>query len=214
MLSGEDIDLDVEMSAPPTVPNKVNLYGVSNLSTKEISAFVKSILNDSIHIKVEWIDDDSCNIVFPDDSFVESFLSLGQPIEAASMDGSLSLAFQPVPEGEEPQMLSIRRANESDSKNPARSWRDSGYYKTRLEEKGINPETLAPVSRVILKPREGAKVPQKKSTKVSLIPRHLVNKARSAMYGDDAFSKRKERANNEEELQRREQRAKRFNAHS
>lgn len=229
MQVGEDVDLDVEMVAPAVVPNKVNLFGVSNMSTKEITSFVKSnFANVGVdpEVKVEWIDDDSCNVVFADDSFVDHMLSLGTPIEG-SIDNSMSISVPPSNEGEEPQMLSMRRSTEQDSKNPARSWRDSKYYKKRLEDKGINPETLAPVSRVILKPREGAKVPQSnKPSKVTLIPRHLVNKARSAMYGDEAFSRKKERVMkkherdgssmvvDEEELRRREERGKRFASHS
>lgn len=229
MQVGEDVDLDVEMVAPATVPCKLNLFGVSNMSTREITSFVKNTFSSvgfDPEVKVEWIDDESCNVVFTDDSFVDHILSLGTPMEG-SIDHSISISVPPLNEGEESQMLSMRRSTENDSKNPARSWRDSKYYKKRLEDQGINPDTLAPVSRVILKPREGAKVSHSnKSSKVILIPRHQVNKARSAMYGDEAFSRKKERVMkkqdregssmvvDEEELRRRQERGKRFASHS
>jgi hypothetical protein len=214
---------DIEMMAPPTVPNKVNVFGVSTLSTKEISDFIKSLFKSSTHvpeIKVEWIDDDSCNVVFQEDQLVDQVLSFGTPMEGSS-EGGVSISVPPANEGEEPQMLEMRRANEADTKNPARSWRDSKFYKKRLELKGINPDTLAPISKVILKPREGAK-PLPSQPKVALVPRHIANKARAVMYGEDAFSKRKETKKrpavesmivDEEELKKREDRAKRFGSH-
>ena len=209
--------LDVEMTAPPTVLNKVNLFGVSSLSTKEISDFARSLFDSPPDLKVEWIDDDSCNIVFQEDIFVDQMLSRGTPMEA-SVESCVSISVPPANEGEEAQMLEMRRANEADSKNPARSWRDSKYYKQRLESRGINPETLAPISRVIMKPREGAKpLSSSKHQKVSLIPRHLANKARAAMYGGDHPPRRKpvleDMAVDEEEIRKRQDREKRFGSH-
>jgi hypothetical protein len=218
--------LDIEMNGPSIVPNKVNVFGVSNLSTKEIEGFVSNILSTvgmTTESKVEWIDDDTCNIVFAQDEHAAQLLALGAPVEG-SVEGAVSFAVPVTNEGEEPQMLEMRRANEKDVKNPGRSWRDSKFYKKRLEDRGINPETLAPVSRVILKPREGASQKSNRPTKVALVPRHLANKARAAMYGDEAFSKKKERSKkqvlgssmevDEEEIRRREERGRRFAAHS
>jgi len=117
--------------------------------------------------------------------------------------------------------LLAKRATSSDVKDPKRSWKESNYYKRRLEEKGINPVTLKPVSKVILKPRSGITEPsQTSSKKVSLIPRKLVNEAKNVIYGDDAFSKRKAKKSqsismeiDEEELARRSARSERFSAH-
>ena len=219
MGAGEEVELDVDMALPSIVPNKVNMYGVTSLSTSEITEYIDSVFAPfrmQPEVKIEWIDDDSCNALFLNDSVVNQLLSLGTPVEA-SVDGSVSLTVPPTIEGGEPQAIVLRRATEADAKNPARSWRDSKYYKKRLEQKGINPETLAPVSRVILKPREGV---QSSPSKVTLIPRKLVHKARSAMYGDEAFSKKKERIMkrqemevDEDELKKRSDRAQRFANH-
>jgi hypothetical protein len=218
--------MDIEMSAPSIVPNKVHVFGVTHISTKEIQNFVNSVFSvpgTTPEFKVEWIDDDSCNIAFKEIEHSDQLLSLGTPIEG-SIENAVSFSVPPLHEGEEAQMLAMRRAHEGDTKNPARSWRDSKFYKKRLEEKGINPETLAPINKVILKPREGAKVPESKPVKVSLIPRALANKARAAMYGDE-FSRRKPEKKkpsvlgsdmvlDEDELRRREERSRRFASHS
>ena len=223
MEAGEEVELDVEMAMPSMIPNKVNMYGVSSLSTREITEFIDSVfapMRMQPEVKIEWIDDESCNAVFLSDSIANQLLSLGTPVEG-SVDGSVSMLVPPTIEGGEAQPLTLRRATEADTKSPARSWRDSKYYKKRLEQKGINPETLAPISKVILKPREGAKV-SPAGSKVSLISRKQVQQARSAMYGEEAFSKKRERMEkrketemvvDEEELKRRQERAQRFANH-
>lgn len=216
----EEVDYgDVEMSQPPIVPNKLNIYGVSRLSTKDIVSFLHSLFpSDSPvpEIKIEWIDDSSCNAVFSDEEFVSLLISSGTPVESGE-PGCVLYTCPATSEGDEPHPLNVRQATENDVKNPKRSWKESKYYRKRLEEKGINPETLRPVSKVILKPRQGVPEP-----KVSLIPRRLVHQAKSAIYGDDAFSKIKERKAkrseshmvvDEEEIRRREDRSKRFAAH-
>jgi hypothetical protein len=208
---------DVEMSQPDLQPKTLNVFGVSNLSTKEIVGFIESLfasLNVNPEAKVEWIDDDSCNVLFPDDAYVDHCLISGSPMEGSS-DGSISIICPATMEGGQTHPLKLRRAVQSDSKRPNRTWRDSKYYKKRLEDKGINPVTLAPASRVILKPREGARPPVK--SKVTLIPRRHINLAKNIIYGDEAFSKRKSHGSmdvDEHELKRREERAKRFSSHN
>ena len=219
-----DVDLlDVEMSQPGTLPKTLNVFGVTHLSTKEILAFISSLfssLNVDPEAKVEWIDDDSCNVAFPDDAYVDHCLIAGTPIEG-STDGAISIVCPPTSEGGDSHPLRIRRANETDSKNPRRSWRESKYYKKRLEENGINPVTLKPATRVILKPREGARLPLKPSA-VTLIPRRHLNQAKTIIFGDEFHSKHRKNPLDkskimevdEEELKRREDRAKRFAYHN
>lgn len=218
-MSADEVDYDVEMSAPASIPNKLYLFGVSSLSTKDIVSFVSSMFQEVPEIKVEWIDDSSCNAVLPDENWVQYFLSLGTPTEVA---GSVSLSCPSTSEGGERLALTARVATELDVKIPKRSWKESQYYRKRLESQGINPDTLRPVSKVILKPRDGAKAPSPRA-KVTLIPRKLINQAKSAIYGDEAFSRKKERSwkradsvmvVDEDELKRRAERAKRFGAHN
>ena len=209
--------MDESMEAPEVIPCKVNIYGVSALSTKEIIGFIKTKMVNCGEIKIEWIDDDNCNAVFLSDEEAAAFISAGENFEGG-IDEERSMIVPREEEGEEPQNLIIRRARDVDVKNQTRSWKESKYYKKKLEEKGINPNTLRPVSRVILKPRDG--VVLKPKSKVSLIPRKLVNEAKSAIYGEDAFSKKRERIHkrneqimvvvDEEEIIKRQDRAKRF----
>jgi len=216
----EDIAIDI----PEVVPNKLNIFGVSRLSTKEIQNFIQNLFsNSAMDVRVEWINDDSCNAVFESDEFVSLMLSVGEVVLGPEGEESGQRAFivPPTLEGEEPHNLLAKRATSSDVKDPKRSWKESNYYKRRLEEKGINPVTLKPVSKVILKPRSGITEPsQTSSKKVSLIPRKLVNEAKNVIYGDDAFSKRKAKKSqsismeiDEEELARRSARSERFSAH-
>ena len=213
--AGEDVDLDVEMSQPEVIPRSLNIFGVTNLSTKDILKFVISLfasLNVDPEAKVEWIDDDSCNVLFPDDAYVDHCLLAGRPVD----DGSIAIVCPATLEGGEDHPLRMRRAVETDSKNPRRTWRDSKYYKKRLEEKGINPITLTPASRVILKPREGAR--PLTNGRVTLIPRRRLMQAKSIIYGEDAFSKRENRQQSmdvdQQEVKRRESRTARFSAHN
>ena len=216
----EDIAIDI----PEVVPNKLNIFGVSRLSTKEIQNFIQNLFsNSAMDVRVEWINDDSCNAVFESDEFVSLMLSVGEVVLGPEGEESGQRAFivPPTIEGEEPHNLLAKRATSSDVKDPKRSWKESNYYKRRLEEKGINPVTLKPVSKVILKPRSGITEPsQTSSKKISLIPRKLVNEAKNVIYGDDAFSKRKAKKSqsismeiDEEELARRTARSERFSAH-
>jgi hypothetical protein len=218
-MNADEVDYDVEMSAPASIPNKLYLFGVSSLSTKDIVSLVTSMFQEVPEIKVEWIDDSSCNVVLPDESCVLYILSIGTPTEVA---GSVSLSCPSTSEGGEPLVLTARGATELDVKNPKRSWKESQYYRKRLESQGINPDTLRPVSKVILKPREGARAHSPRN-KVTLIPRKLIHQAKSAIYGADAFSRKKERSLKradsakvveEMELTRRAERAKRFAAHN
>ena len=200
---------DVEMQ--PVGVSKLNVSGVSNLSTKEIEEILFGKLREAVilgtgeslamNLKVEWLHDDACNVVCGSETQTELLLSLGEPIEGAT-DGSVALSE-----------LVIRRATELDTKRESQSWKDSQYYKKRLSEKGINPETLRPVGKVILKPARAAS-----PKKVSLIPRRLLQQAKQAIYGDEAFSKRNQKKQmNEEgieldkdELARRAARCQRF----
>ena len=209
---------------PDIVPCKLNIFGVSRLSTKEIQTYIRNLFsNESLDVRIEWIDDDTCNAVFESDDYVSLMLSVGDVILEAEGADQKSFTVPPTMEGEEPHNLIAKRATSSDVKNPKRSWKESIYYKKKLEEKGINPDTLKPVSRVILKPRSGIHEHSSKDSstkKVSLIPRRLVNEAKNVIYGDDAFSKRKSKKSesssmevDEEELARRSARAERFSAH-
>ena len=212
---------DIALESPEIVPNKLNIYGVSRLSTKEIQTFVQNLFSNSeLDVRIEWINDESCNAVFDSDEFVSLMLSVGEIVLDGDGNDSGQRAFivPPTIEGEEPHNLLAKRATSADVKDPQRSWKESHYYKRKLEEKGINPVTLKPVSKVILKPRTGANEPSSSTEKVSLIPRKLVNDAKNVIYGDDAFSKRKARKHesmevDEEELARRSARAQRFSAH-
>ena len=206
------------------VPNKLNIFGVSRMSTKEIQAVIQTMFsNASMDVRVEWINDDTCNAVFDSDEFVALMLSVGEIVLGAEgVDtNQRSFTIPTTTEGEEPHYLIAKRATSADTKDPKRSWKESNYYKRKLEEKGINPVTLKPVSKVILKPRSGAVEPFKNEPKkVSLIPRRLVNEARNVIYGDDSFSKRKSKKQetfsmdiDEEELARRSARADRFSSH-
>jgi hypothetical protein len=208
--------IESEETPARIVEKKLNIYGVSRMSTSEIQEYIRNLFrNASLSIKVEWINDDSCNAIFDDDDHVALILSVGDIV--ATSEAEKSLTVPPSLEGEEPTNLIVRRATDADIKDPKRSWKESVYYKKKLEEKGINPETLKPISKVILKPREGAKVP----SKVSLIPRRLVNDAKSIIYGDHAFSKNKARGMrddkrmevDDEEIAKRAHRAQRFSSH-
>ena len=216
----EEVDYDMEVAAPSVITYKLNIFGVSNLSTKEIIAFLHTYFPgvDAPEITIEWINDETCNATFPHYSLVDVVLAAGTLIEGGDF-GSVSITCPPTVEGGDSHPLTIRRANAGDVKKLTHSWKESNYYKKRLAEKGINPVTLKPVSRVILKPREGVTEPSR-SSKVTLIPRTLVKQAKTAIYGEDAFSRKKERSAkrsetlmvDDEELKRRDDRAKRFSS--
>jgi hypothetical protein len=223
-LAHMEVAAENTMETSEIVPNKLNIFGVSRLSTKEIQGFIQTMFsNASMEVRVEWIDDDTCNTVFESDELVSLMLSVGEIVLGADGEDTNQRSFTVPPsmEGEEPHYLIAKRATSADMKDPKRSWKESNYYKRKLEEKGINPVTLKPVSKVILKPRSGVKEPhQTESKKVSLIPRRLVNEARNVIYGDEAFSKRKSKKQesfsmdiDEEELARRNSRAQRFSSH-
>jgi hypothetical protein len=215
----ESIGEILDEVVPVIVDKQLNIFGVGSMSTTEIQEYIRNLFNNpSLPIKVEWINDESCNAIFEEDDHVALILSVGDIV--ASSDSERCLVVPPTIEGEDPTNLIVRRATDADIKDPKRSWKESKYYKKKLEEKGINPETLKPISKVILKPRDGAQVA---TSKVSLIPRKLVNDAKSIIYGENAFSKRKNKRStngqasmmdvDEEELARRAQRAQRFSAH-
>lgn len=180
--------------------NKINVCGVSTMSTCEIQDFVSGLLGDVALPKIEWINDDSCNLVF---TLEEAETCVSVLLGNSSSWGSLV----------------ARMASSDDVKPKTTSWKDSVYYKKKLEEKGINPQTLKPVGKVILKPNPassrvtltpGPCAP----TPVSLIPRRLVNQAKVAIYGEEAFSKKK-KVIDDDEIARRNARAERFtNKHS
>lgn len=210
--------MEIDMMAPPVViPNKVNVTGVSELSTEDLINFVNSKANTSLSepVKVDWIDDNHCNLVFNLETEAAGFLELG----SAEFEGAIGDEKQITVND---QTLIIRRGTDLDVKNPKHTWRESMYYKKKLEQKGINPDTFKPiVSRVILKPREGVQLPVKKSSpqKVSLIPRKLVNQAKREIFGDNAFSKNKQKSLDkhgmevdEQELAKRQERGKRFSS--
>jgi len=130
----EDIAIDI----PEVVPNKLNIFGVSRLSTKEIQNFIQNLFsNSAMDVRVEWINDDSCNAVFESDEFVSLMLSVGEVVLGPEGEESGQRAFivPPTLEGEEPHNLLAKRATSSDVKDPKRSWKESNYYKRRLEEK-------------------------------------------------------------------------------
>ena len=92
----EIVDYDIEMTPPAVVSHKLNIFGVSNLSTKDIISFLSAYFGEaSPEVKIEWIDDSSCNAVFDDPSFVTHILHIGTPIESGE-PGSVSLIYPPV----------------------------------------------------------------------------------------------------------------------
>lgn len=208
--------MDIDMMTPPvTIMNKVNVSGVSDFSTQDLIDFVdsKAVSGLAEPVKVDWIDDNHCNLVFAKDTEAAGFLELGTLGFEGSEGDERRITVN------ENQTLIIRQGTDLDVKNPKRSWRESMYYKRKLEEKGINPDTFKPVvSRVILKPREGVQLVPKKDSKVSLIPRKLVNQAKSAIFGDNAFSKNRQKRSekhrhmevDQDELAKRQQRMQRF----
>ena len=185
------------MDIDDIVLTKVNISGVSSLSTLDISNFVVSKLSDQISVQIEWIDDNACNAVFPSAEHAALFLSLGT---------------DSLIEYNESVVLTIRPALVSDIKSSSRSWKESGYYKKKLEEKGINPTTFKPVGKVILKPASHVN-----PSKVTLVPRKLVQQAKEAIYGDEAFSRKKNRKQivddivmDEDDIAKRDARSQRF----
>lgn len=204
----ESMEID-PMTAPVGIPTKVNVSGVIDLSSDDLIAFVNSKASAPLSdaVRVEWIDDNHCNLVFSSETESAGFLELGSSGFEGAMGDERQLGYNDA------CTLIIRQGTDHDVKNPTRTWRESVYYKRKLEEKGINPDTFKS-NKVILKPREGVKAPAK-SSKVQLIPRRLIQEAKQVVFGSNAFSKNKSKTHqpmiiDEHELAKRNDRAKRF----
>ena len=77
------------------VSSKINLSGVSDLSTEEILSFVceKCDCVDST-LKIEWIDDNACNVVFPSEEMSEEFLAICSDSSSIQYNESTTLAVR------------------------------------------------------------------------------------------------------------------------
>lgn len=128
------------------IPCKMHLFGVNDLTTQEVLALFDSAGGAD---KVEWLDDASCNVFLSDDAKIEAILAGYEKMENGWVK------TEPIPlEGKEPVLLELRKATTADVKSEGRTWRDSDFYRKRLEKKSIVmiPAKGAESVGVILKP--------------------------------------------------------------
>lgn len=108
------------------MPNKVHIRGLDTLSTEDVKAFVEDHFGRVN--KVEWIDDESANLVFQsEDAAQDALRALSAQSEAAAQ----ASAGETVPAKDIPSKpevnLQIRIALQSDKKAPGAATR-SRYY--------------------------------------------------------------------------------------
>lgn len=128
------------------VPCKMHLLGVNDLTTQEVLALFDSAGGAD---KVEWLDDASCNVFLSDDEKVEAILAGYE-----KMDNGW-VKTEPIPlEGKDPVVLELRKATTTDVKSQSRTWRDSEFYRKRLEKNHVVmiPAKSAESVGVVLKP--------------------------------------------------------------
>jgi len=102
-----------QITGPIEIPNKLNIFGVSRMSTSEIQSFFCTLFsNPELPVKIEWINDDSCNAVFEQEDFVLLALSVGEIV--VDNPNEKSLTVPPTVEGGEPTFLTIRRSTDDD----------------------------------------------------------------------------------------------------
>ena len=112
-----------------TIPCKIHLFGVNELTTQEVLALFDTAGGAE---KVEWLDDASCNVFLSDDEKVEAILN-GYAISENGWART-----DPIPlEGKEPVILDLRRATTTDVKSQGRTWKHSEFYRKRLEKEHV-----------------------------------------------------------------------------
>ncbi|KAF7535291.1 hypothetical protein G7054_g5520 [Neopestalotiopsis clavispora] len=128
---GEVVDNDIQdqPESNTVVPNKVHITGgLDNLNDKEVRAYVKEHTDVQFE-RLEWIDDNNLNVVFPSDSVAQDALLALAAVEIG--DVSLLPALELLPAKPFSQKagisLQVRLAVEADKKQ-ARAAEKSRFY--------------------------------------------------------------------------------------
>ena len=154
------------------VPCRLHLFGVNNLSTKEVLRLFEPVGGAE---KCEWLDDFSCNVHLSVDDRVEDILAT-YPISDDHPDWRVT---EPIPRESNPDeavVLYLRRATDADKKHPNRKWQDSKFYKKQLESQNvvIVPATESGARTVVLKPASRTSVILEPARRVLLEPARRV----------------------------------------
>ncbi|KAI9670940.1 MAG: hypothetical protein M1831_005025 [Alyxoria varia] len=116
----QDQSVQSENTGPEVAPEKVHIRGLDNLTTEDIKAFANEHYQGHAPIKIEWIDDASANIVYPDShnafqalaSFSAAGISDNGPTTATELREANRLSTQPD------TILYVRQASTGDVKQP------------------------------------------------------------------------------------------------
>ncbi|ETS80823.1 hypothetical protein PFICI_08352 [Pestalotiopsis fici W106-1] len=133
---GEVVENDIQdqPQSNAVIPNKVHLTGgLDNLNDKEVRAYVKEHTDVQFE-RLEWIDDNNLNVVFPSDSVAQDALLALASVEIG--DVSLLPALELLPAKPFSQKagisLQVRLAVEADKKQPHAAEKSRFYL--------LNPE--------------------------------------------------------------------------
>lgn len=116
------------MTSENITPHKIHIRGLDDLSTGDITVFLREHIPSNPHSRVEWIDDTSANIIFPTPALtLKALEQLTSPNKTDVLLSDLQLRAAKAYSARPELSLQIRPALITDQKRP-RAYEASRFY--------------------------------------------------------------------------------------